>query len=48
MVEHSYKSDLSIDEKVLMAIVRLAEKFKRSHSEVFRKYGLSFPQYNVL
>ena len=48
MIEHSYKSDLSIDEKVLMAIVRLAEKFKRSHSEVFRKYGLSFPQYNVL
>jgi DNA-binding MarR family transcriptional regulator len=48
MAEHSYKSDLNIDEKVLMAIVRLAEKFKRIHSEVFRKYGLSFPQYNVL
>lgn len=44
----NYKSDLSTDEKVLMGIVRLAEKFKRVHSAVFRKYGLSFSQYNVL
>ena len=43
-----YKSDLSTDEKVLMAIVRAAEFFKRSHSSVFKNFGLSFPQYNVL
>jgi len=43
-----YKSDLSINEKVLMGIVRAAEIFKRNHSAVFRNYGLSFPQYNVL
>ena len=43
-----YKSDLSTDEKVLMAIVRAAEFFKRSHSNVFKNFGLSFPQYNVL
>jgi MarR family 2-MHQ and catechol resistance regulon transcriptional repressor len=48
MVERMYKSDLSTDEKVLMAIVRAAEVFRRNHSEVFRNYGLSFPQYNVL
>ena len=48
MGEHTYKSDLSTDEKVLMAIVRAAEVFKRNHSTVFRNYGLSFPQYNVL
>jgi DNA-binding MarR family transcriptional regulator len=48
MTEPVYKSDLSVNEKVLMAIVRLAEVFKRSHSAVFRNYGLSFPQYNVL
>jgi DNA-binding MarR family transcriptional regulator len=48
MAERSYKSDLSADEKVLMAIVRLAETFKRNHSDIFRRYGLSFPQYNVL
>lgn len=48
MVERIYKSDLSTDERVLMAIVRAAEVFKRNHSAVFRNYGLSFPQYNVL
>ena len=45
---YTYKSDLSDDEKVLMAIVRTAEMFKRNHSSVFRNYGLSFSQYNVL
>ena len=48
MVDGIYKSDLSTDEKVLIAIVRAAEIFKRNHSAVFRNYGLSFPQYNVL
>jgi DNA-binding MarR family transcriptional regulator len=48
MNEYTYKSDLSDDEKVLMAIVRTAEIFKRNHSSVFRNYGLSFSQYNIL
>ena len=48
MDKSNYRSNLSTDEKVLMGIVRLAEKFKRVHSAVFRKYRLSFPQYNVL
>ena len=48
MAERIYTSDLSTDEKVLMGIVRVAEVFKRNHSAVFRNYGLSFPQYNVL
>jgi DNA-binding MarR family transcriptional regulator len=43
-----YVSDLSINEKVLIAVVRAAEIFKRTHSAIFRNYGLSFPQYNVL
>lgn len=43
-----YVSDLSTDEKVLMAVVRAAEIFKRTHTAIFRNYGLSFPQYNVL
>jgi MarR family 2-MHQ and catechol resistance regulon transcriptional repressor len=42
------KNDLSTDEKILMAIVRTAESFKRAHFGAFRKYGLSFQQYNVL
>ena len=48
MAKRTYTSDLSADEKVLMAIVRAAEIFKRNHSAVFRNYGLSFPQYNIL
>ena len=48
MVECFYKSNLSTDEKVLMAIVRVAGTFKSTQSGVFRNYGLSFPQYNVL
>jgi DNA-binding MarR family transcriptional regulator len=48
MADPIYESDLSINEKVLMGIVRAAEIFKRNHSAVFRNYGLSFPQYNVL
>src|SRR5210317_530933 len=48
MVGDTYKSDLNTNEKVLMAIVRAAEIFKRTHSSVFRNYGLSFPQYNIL
>jgi len=43
-----YVSDLSTNERVLMAVVRAAETFKRTHSAIFRNYGLSFPQYNVL
>jgi len=43
-----YVSDLSTSEKVLIALVRAAEIFKRTHTTIFRNYGLSFPQYNVL
>lgn len=48
MVRDGYRSDLSAEEKVLMAIVRVGEFFKREHSAIFRNYGLTFPQYNVL
>ncbi len=48
MDTQGYVSDLSTDEKMLMAVVRAAEIFKRTHSAIFRNYGLSFPQYNVL
>jgi DNA-binding MarR family transcriptional regulator len=48
MEESNYRSDLSTDEKLLMAIVRAAETFKRVVSVIYRKHVLSFPQYNVL
>lgn len=48
MAGNSYKSDMSIDERVLMAVVRTAERFRKQVSAIFKNYGLSFPQYNVL
>ena len=48
MKKSTYKSDQSTDERVLMAMVRAAEIFKRVHSAIFKNYGLSFPQYNIL
>jgi DNA-binding MarR family transcriptional regulator len=44
----NYNSDLTFDEKVMIAVVRAAENYKRTHSAIFKKYGLSFPQYNIL
>ncbi|MBF0552583.1 MAG: MarR family transcriptional regulator, partial [Deltaproteobacteria bacterium] len=44
----SYKSDMSIDERVMMAILRVAERFKRESASISKNYGLTFPQYNVL
>jgi DNA-binding MarR family transcriptional regulator len=48
MTMRNYKNDMSIDEKVLMAIVRVAERFKKEASAVFKEAGLTFSQYNVL
>lgn len=48
MGKSNYNNDLTFDERVMMAIVRAAENFKRTHSIVFKKRGLSFPQYNIL
>jgi DNA-binding MarR family transcriptional regulator len=48
MADRAYKSDMSIDERVMMAIVRLAERFKKESSAVFKNHGLTFSQYNVL
>jgi DNA-binding MarR family transcriptional regulator len=39
---------MSIDERVMMAIVRAAERFKKEASVVLKDYELTFPQYNVL
>ena len=48
MSDNAYKSDMSIDERVMMAIVRIAERFKKNSSAVVKKWGLTFSQYNVL
>ncbi|MCB2187563.1 MAG: MarR family transcriptional regulator [Deltaproteobacteria bacterium] len=38
----------SLDEKIMLAIVRASERFKRKSSAIFASYGISFSQYNVL
>lgn len=43
-----YESDLSTDEKIIMALVRAAEQYKKESGDIFRKYGLTFSQYNAL
>ena len=48
MGQYGYTSNLSLNDKVLIGIVRAGELFKREHDAVFRNYGLTFPQYNVL
>ena len=48
MGSRGYVSDLSLSEKVLLGIVRAAENFKRTHSAIFRRHGLTFQKYNVL
>jgi MarR family 2-MHQ and catechol resistance regulon transcriptional repressor len=48
MEKHVYTSDLTLNDKVLIGIVRAGEFFKRVHGAAFRKYGVTFPQYHVL
>ena len=48
MSESAYNSDMSIDERVMMAIVRAAEGFKKNSAALVKKWGLTFSQYNVL
>ncbi len=43
-----YNSNLSLNEKLLMGVVRVAEGFKKRSSAIFKNYGLTFAQYNVL
>ena len=42
------ENHLGTDEKVMLAIVRTAELFKRRSSSIFAIFGLSFSQYNTL
>ena len=48
MTDNRYNSDMTPEERVLMAIVRVAERFKKDAASIFRQHGLTFPQYNVL
>ena len=43
-----YKGDLDIGEKLMVAIVKASETYKKNAGAIFRNYGLTFSQYNVL
>lgn len=38
----------TLSEKILLGFVRLAEYLKREQAAVFKRYGLTFTQYNML
>ena len=48
MEKTGYKNDASANEKLMLTIVRLSEQYKKDCSLLFSRYGLTFPQYNVL
>lgn len=43
-----YKPNLDLNEKVMVALVKASELFKKDSDAIFRNYGLTFSQYNVL
>lgn len=45
---NGYQDDLETDEKVMVAIVKASERFKKDSDTIFKNYGLTFSQYNAL
>ncbi len=45
---YGFKNDMNTDEKVMITILRAAELFRKESDAIFKNYGLTFPQYNVL
>jgi DNA-binding MarR family transcriptional regulator len=43
-----YKGDLDLNEKLMVAIVKASEIYQKKAGAIFRNYGLTFSQYNVL
>ena len=43
-----YKGGLDLNEKLMVAIVKASEGYKKDADSIFRNYGLSFSKYNVL
>lgn len=45
---YNYKSGLRLDEKVMVALVKASEVYKKDSDVIYKNYGLTFSQYNVL
>lgn len=48
MGKYGYTSNMKPAEKLMVAIVRISELYKKSCSSIFLNYGLTFSQYTVL
>lgn len=48
MANSGYKNDMNTSERVMMAIIRVAELFKKEESSYLRNYDITFSQYNIL
>lgn len=46
--DYNYKSCMKVDEKVIVALVKASEVFKKDCDTIYKNYGLTFSQYNVL
>jgi MarR family 2-MHQ and catechol resistance regulon transcriptional repressor len=46
--DYNYRSGLKVDEKVLVALVKASEIYKKDCDAIYKNYGLTFSQYNVL
>ncbi len=46
--DFNYKSGMRVDEKVMVALVKASEVYKKDSDVIFKNYGLTFSQYNVL
>lgn len=44
----NYKSGLKLDEKVMVALVKASEVYKKDSDVIYKDYGMTFSQYNVL
>lgn len=43
-----YTSNMTFSEKLMIAVVRVSEAYKKDSSAIFDRYGLTFAQYTVL
>jgi DNA-binding MarR family transcriptional regulator len=48
MGRFGYTSNMNLSEKMLIAIVRVSEMYKKSSSLMLKNFGLTFAQYTVL
>lgn len=48
MSKFGYTSNMNVDEKLLVAIMRISELYKKASGSVFKNYKVTFPQHTVL